>query len=748
MYAGGNVTLSGGTNTFTGNTATDSGGAVSVMENVNISGGNNIFTENRASRGGAVFAQSGSVTLSGTATFEKNEASQGGAIYAYENIFLTPNAGNEVAFKNASDTLRAELVHFGGEGSITFADGFNNPDAKVIHFGTNNYTAFNSSTGWTANDTMNVAQNSTIFKSKTFASTTGGGKASPYATITGNYYLANDQILSLDMNVANSTLVPYFSVTNGNVTSGTNTTLYGVIGGNLTAATDNFLYAIFNVTNGNGTGFAPTKYVTSNALVEFVQPTFWGNETGGTFTVGLKRQGSTAPIPEPDPDPILPTPDPDPVPPTPTPDPDPVPPTPTPDPKPVITGDFLGMFPANSLKSDMETILYYDYLYNGGTIANPGPGTLIGQNAFLDQLFFVLPTGQEAYSKETRRQALSSAVSIADLSGSVEMIRDTGNRLRGQIFSPRPVMADGGLAVTVSDQVTFGEDTRSGTVSGNRVGLWAVPTYSHESGKKRGMYDGARSGYDFDIYGGTIGLDALFGDGQFRAGAAFTTGHGELDSTGNAFKTKNKADYYGGALFGAWRPAPEWEFGAYAGYITQENDVSQNNILYLESDFDTSLWQFGINARYVKEIGNNGKRKFTANAGTDAQFFHRDSASVKYRDKTIGRLGKDDVNQVQIPLTVGIEDTFEFENGSKLTLDGHVGGRLTLGDMATKSDWSIPGGSHKASIKGPDADRATGLVGVGALWRKDRLSIGMGYDAELGEKRTNHQITGQIKWTF
>lgn len=250
--------------------------------------------------------------------------------------------------------------------------------------------------------------------------------------------------------------------------------------------------------------------------------------------------------------------------------------------------------------------------------------------------------------------------------------------------------------MTVSDEVRFGEDTRSVSISGNRLGVWAVPTYSHENGRKRSLYGGSRAGHDFDSYGGTIGLDALFGDGQFRAGAVFTAGHGELDSTGNAFKTKNKSDYYGGALFGAWRPAPEWELGAYTGYITQENDVRQNNILYLESDFDTSLWQLGLNVRYVREIGNNGKRRFTANAGTDAQFFRRDSASVKDDGRAIGRLGKGELDQVQIPLTVGIEDTFEFENGSMLTLDAHAGGRFTLGDLATKSDWSIPGGSYKA----------------------------------------------------
>lgn len=200
--------------------------------------------------------------------------------------------------------------------------------------------------------------------------------------------------------------MPYFTVTGGDVASGSNTTLYGVIGQTLANANSNFVYTIFTVTNGDATGFAPSKYITSNALVELASPTFWGDANGGVFTVRVKRQGSV---------------DPDPVPPVP----DPVP-TPTPEPKPAITGDFLGMFPADSLKPDMEMILYYDYLYNGGAIASPGPGTLIGQNAFLDQLFLVLPTGQEDYSRETRYQALSSAVSMADLSGAVEMLRDTG----------------------------------------------------------------------------------------------------------------------------------------------------------------------------------------------------------------------------------------------------------------------------------------------------------------------------------
>jgi len=80
--SGTNVTLSGGTNTFSNNTAGNNGGAIHTGYTV-ITGGENTFSGNTsAAQGGAIYSWNGTTISNGTNLFSGNMASDGGAIHS------------------------------------------------------------------------------------------------------------------------------------------------------------------------------------------------------------------------------------------------------------------------------------------------------------------------------------------------------------------------------------------------------------------------------------------------------------------------------------------------------------------------------------------------------------------------------------------------------------------------------------------------------------------------------------------
>jgi len=97
------VTISGGTNTFSGNTVDiGNGGAIAVSGTLNILDGTNSFYNNTASSmGGAIYVSGSNDSISGGLnTFSGNAANTGGAIGANRDISIT--GGTNIFFGNTA----------------------------------------------------------------------------------------------------------------------------------------------------------------------------------------------------------------------------------------------------------------------------------------------------------------------------------------------------------------------------------------------------------------------------------------------------------------------------------------------------------------------------------------------------------------------------------------------------------------------------------------------------------------------
>ncbi|MGL4941912.1 MAG: autotransporter-associated beta strand repeat-containing protein, partial [Thermoguttaceae bacterium] len=93
IYAGGNFSIAGGTNSFTNNSADTSGGAIRTLGNFSIAGGTNSFTNNSAGENGGAIRALGDFSITGGInSFTNNSAgayTMGGAICAQYEFTLT-----------------------------------------------------------------------------------------------------------------------------------------------------------------------------------------------------------------------------------------------------------------------------------------------------------------------------------------------------------------------------------------------------------------------------------------------------------------------------------------------------------------------------------------------------------------------------------------------------------------------------------------------------------------------------------
>lgn len=115
IYSDNHLEISGGDNTFSGNKAA-SGGVLYGDHNfpIYITGGTNTFTDNTANDGGAI--SSGTVTISGGSnTFTGNTANDGGAIFSHNYVDIS---GGVNTFLNNSANIQGGAVYMGESGSF------------------------------------------------------------------------------------------------------------------------------------------------------------------------------------------------------------------------------------------------------------------------------------------------------------------------------------------------------------------------------------------------------------------------------------------------------------------------------------------------------------------------------------------------------------------------------------------------------------------------------------------------------
>ena len=141
MYVMGTTTISGGTNTFEENTANGTGGAISSTGTTEISSGTNVFKNNSALTsvgiGGAIYGLTINVT-GGENTFEGNTAGNlGGAIFAGNNITLIAKNGvgnGDITFKDNTDSTGANAIYMSNNSGNKILTLAAESDRKILFY--------------------------------------------------------------------------------------------------------------------------------------------------------------------------------------------------------------------------------------------------------------------------------------------------------------------------------------------------------------------------------------------------------------------------------------------------------------------------------------------------------------------------------------------------------------------------------------------------------------------------------------
>ena len=275
----GNTTITGGTNLFTGNSARSSFGA--ICGNTTISGGTNTFSGNSsAGRGGAIGNENSNYTVSiigGENTFTNNTArSTGGAISFYANGTVRATAGKgDFTFQGNRDGVdangnggKANAIHFDGSPTIAAGTG------QSIYF----YDPITTATGSRTININNLA--------------TDTGKV----VFDGSYWYDKDPTRTQDRHsaVSGNTTVGYGEMAlMGNVIYGTTYTQasnYGsfTLGQEATLSSDNTV----NRLNASWATINGTVDIANGGILELVAPNYSGVNFNGTMTTGLGMNSS------------------------------------------------------------------------------------------------------------------------------------------------------------------------------------------------------------------------------------------------------------------------------------------------------------------------------------------------------------------------------------------------------------------------------------------------------------------------
>ncbi len=180
LYSGSNVTFLGLT-VFTGNTATQNGGAIYANNSLVAISGKSTFTDNHSVSGGALYTDyNNNLSFSGNSSFKENTADiGGGVVYAWENNTLSFSGNNNFEGNTANlgggalSALQDNIVSFSGNSSFerntvrsTGGALYTSANNVLSFSGNNNFEGNTAGTGgvWHAimNNTLTFSGNSSF----------------------------------------------------------------------------------------------------------------------------------------------------------------------------------------------------------------------------------------------------------------------------------------------------------------------------------------------------------------------------------------------------------------------------------------------------------------------------------------------------------------------------------------------------------------------------------------------------------
>ncbi len=295
-----------------------------------------------------------------------------------------------------------------------------------------------------------------------------------------------------------------------------------------------------------------------------------------------------------------------------------------------------------------------------------------------------------------------------------------------------------GLAGVGYGLVSFTDDlARSiGSHAADESGLWA--SYLHDKRSADGLAVGnLDADYDITFDGAVVGVDFAKTE-TARYGAAISYAAGETSASGLA-STENKADYYGGALYGVWTGASGLTYKAEVGYTKSENDITQwNSGTKITADADADAFYAGVRA----------EKAYALQSGTLTPYVgvrYTDLSVDSYTDSLGFAHDADSAGLWNLPFGVVYCHENTASSGWTFAPEVELGYQLAFGDKDFDETVSYGKGADTFGI---DMGENSFIVRLSLTAAKDDLAFGIHYGYQKGSNTQSQAwgLTASLKF--
>ena len=275
----------------------------------------------------------------------------------------------------------------------------------------------------------------------------------------------------------------------------------------------------------------------------------------------------------------------------------------------------------------------------------------------------------------------------------------------------------------------------------DRGGIWAKPFMVSLSQDDKDN----QSGYDFDSYGFTAGIDRKVGVLTLGLAAMYATGEMEQ-------KNKNMTSdltTYGIGAYGSITPHYSRYFMNFYALWAQTSSSSTREIASLaekaKADFDVTAYTFGGDIGYEIMLSQNFI--ITPKVGIDFTSISIDDIEEKGSGRALAHIKGTDYTSLQTP--VELKAMLDFgDNVYRFRPEAHVRWTHEFMDTAAESEARFVRYATPFVTEGLNVDKDTFTIGASLLWIYGLSELELKYDYDFSSTSTGHSINVGYKYLF
>jgi uncharacterized protein with beta-barrel porin domain len=254
----------------------------------------------------------------------------------------------------------------------------------------------------------------------------------------------------------------------------------------------------------------------------------------------------------------------------------------------------------------------------------------------------------------------------------------------------------------------------------------------------------AVSGFEADIYGLALGVDALIND-HYRLGVAFSTTEADLDRNDNQHNTEISS--YQLTAYGSIETEDNIQFGYQLSYAVHDNDGErQIDFLNLQVDSDYDSESFGVELDVAHHYKLNDQLGFSPVFYTNYLRINND----EYTETGAGSLNLIVDDNDAEAWFVGVDGTFTYALDDKVGLSGSLGVAYDMINEQSQLSSAFVGSSSGVFVtEGLNPDAMEYRAGAGLhVDTEQGVKLGLVYDYVTRNDYDNHSVSLKARWAF